>query len=85
MSQKNTAARKTTQKTTIDTDGETIDLTDQNDIGDAEVIPREELEKTAEDEDGPHYRCPRCEYPYVNEYCDCPACLWAGMCQEKWE
>ena len=71
-----------TRKTAVDVDGGTVDLTDQNDIGDTEVIPREQLEKTADSEHGPCYRCPRCGFPYVTEHCDCPECLWAGMCQK---
>ena len=54
-------------------------------IGDAEIIPRDELEKTGENEYGPTYRCPRCGYEFVTEHLDCSQCLWAGMCQEGWE
>lgn len=55
------------------------------DIGDCEIIAREDLEKTCETEYGPNYRCPRCGYDLVTEYCDCPDCGWAGMCQEGWD
>jgi len=53
-------------------------------VGDTTIIPRSELEETAEDEYGKRYRCPRCGYDYVTEYCDCPECLWSGMCQTGW-
>lgn len=55
-----------------------------NRIGDTTIIPRSHLEQTARDEYGARYRCPRCGYDYVTEYCDCPECLWAGMCQVGW-
>jgi len=54
------------------------------DLGDTEIVPREELERTGETWHGPTYRCPRCGYKWVTEDCDCPECYWAGMCQEGW-
>lgn len=54
-------------------------------IGDTTVIPRDELEDTGGTEHGPTYRCPRCGYSVVSEYCDCPDCGWAGMCQEEFQ
>lgn len=54
-------------------------------IEDTTVVPREGLEKTGHDLHGPYYRCPRCDHEYINEYCDCPDCGWAGMCQEEFE
>jgi lipopolysaccharide biosynthesis regulator YciM len=54
-------------------------------IRDTEIISRNQLEKTGENEHGPTYRCPRCGFKFVTEYCDCPECLWAGMCQEGFE
>jgi lipopolysaccharide biosynthesis regulator YciM len=60
------------------------DADGNNRIGDTTIIPRSELEQTAKDEYGFRYRCPRCGYDYVTEYCDCPECLWAGMCQVGW-
>jgi len=62
--------------------GQSSDDTER--IGDIEVIPRNELEKTGKTEYGPTYRCPRCGYEWITEYCDCPDCAWAGMCQEDW-
>lgn len=53
-------------------------------IGDAEVVPRDDLEQTGETEFGPTFRCPRCGYDWITEDCDCPECGWAGMCQEGW-
>ena len=53
-------------------------------ISDTEIIPRDKLEQTGENEHGPSYRCPRCGFGWVTEHCDCPECLWAGMCQEGW-
>lgn len=55
------------------------------DIGKTEIVSREVLEQTGTNEFGPTYRCPRCDYPSISEYCDCPECGWAGMCQEGWE
>lgn len=57
---------------------------DEYSVEDTEIIPREELEETADSEHGPTYRCPRCGYEFVTEYCDCPDCGWAGMCQKGW-
>lgn len=55
-------------------------------LGDCEIVPREDLEQTDDDDEyGLYYRCPRCGYEFVAEYCDCPECLWAGMCQEGFE
>lgn len=60
-------------------------MSDTERIGDTEIIPRAELEKTADTEYGPTYRCPRCGWEWVHEHVDCPECLWKGMCQEGWE
>jgi lipopolysaccharide biosynthesis regulator YciM len=49
-----------------------------------EVVPRADLTQTGETDHGPVYECPRCGYRHVSEYCDCPFCGWAGMCQEEW-
>jgi len=46
-----------------------------------EVVPRTDLTQTGETDYGPVYECPRCGYQHVSEYCDCPFCGWAGMCQ----
>jgi rubrerythrin len=53
-------------------------------IGDAEIVPRNQLEQTGDIEGVPVYACPRCDYQWITEDCDCPDCLWAGMCQEGW-
>lgn len=57
----------------------------KSELGRTTIVPRSDLEHTADTEHGPTYRCPNCGYDYVHEYCDCPECLWAGMCQEGWE
>lgn len=57
----------------------------QTEITTTTVVPRDELEKTGETEYGPAYRCPRCGYDHITEYCDCPECGWAGMCQEEFD
>jgi len=62
---------------------ESLDGTER--ISDTEIIPRDKLEQTGENEHGPSYRCPRCGFGFVTEHCDCPECLWAGMCQEGWD
>lgn len=50
-------------------------------IGDAEVVPRTQLQQTGETDHGLTYQCPRCGYEWITEFCDCPECGWAGMCQ----
>lgn len=54
-------------------------------LGDREVVPRGQLTQTGATEHGPTYQCPRCEYAHVSEYCDCPECGWAGMCQPEFD
>ena len=51
-------------------------------VGDTEVVPRKQLKQVGENEYGPVYECPRCGFP-ISDYCDCPECGWAGMCQEE--
>ena len=58
--------------------------TDTDRLGDTEIVPREELEQTGDIEGVPVYACPRCDYQWITEDCDCPECGWAGMCQEGW-
>jgi len=52
-------------------------------IGKTEVFQPDELTQNGQNEYGPIYECPRCPYDFVSEYCDCPLCGWAGMCQEE--
>lgn len=51
-------------------------------LGIREVVPREYLELVEDADHGKVYECPRC-YSRVTEYCDCPTCGWAGMCQPE--
>lgn len=60
------------------------DTNDTDRIDDTEIVSRDGLKRTGETEYGPTYRCPRCGHDWVTEHCDCPECLWAGMCQEGW-
>lgn len=63
----------------------TNDASDDAQITDRTILPRAELEQTGETGHGPTYRCPRCGFGSVSEYCDCPECGWAGMCQEGFQ
>ena len=49
-----------------------LDGTDR--IDDTEIVPRDELEQTGDIEGVPVYGCPRCDYQWITEDCDCPEC-----------